>query len=90
MDNLKINLVCCTMVLLQDVACRQMRQKDVALTYAMAIKSEAQGADKPDWKTINEAILGRWKMSGLERIKNLAFDYIDGKKSPRTIPESAP
>lgn len=82
MTDLQINLVCCTRVLLQDVSTKQATQKDVALTYAMAIKSEAQGADKPDWLTINTAILSRWKMSGLERIKKRAFDILSGKVKP--------
>jgi hypothetical protein len=80
--DIQINLVCCTEVILQDIGCKQARQKDVALTYAMALKSAAQGADRPNWKCINEAILARWKMSGLERIKKLAFDYCTGKAKP--------
>lgn len=79
MNDFRINLVCCTDVLLQDVACKQATQKDVALTYAMAIKSQAQKADVPDWPKINGAILSRWKMSGLERIKKRAFDILAGK-----------
>lgn len=80
--SIQINLVCCTEVILQDLGAKEVRQKDIALTYAMAIKSEAQGADKPDWPTINRAILKRWKMSGLVRIKNRAFDILSGKVKP--------
>lgn len=81
-DSVQINLVCCTQVILQDLAAKGCRQKHVALTYAMAIKSQAQGADIPDWKVINTAILARWKMSGLERIKKRAFDILSGKVRP--------
>lgn len=79
MSEWTINLVCCTDVILQDVGCKQATRKDVALTYAMSIKSEAQGADKPDWPTINRAIIDRWSMSALEWIKKRAFDILSGK-----------
>lgn len=78
----QINLVCCTDVILQDIATPQARQKHVAVTYAMAIKSEVQGADTPDWKAINAAILKRWKMSGLQRIKRRAHGLLSGKVQP--------
>lgn len=78
----RINLVCCTDVILQDVGAKEATRKDVALTYAMSIKSEADGADKPDWPTINKAILSRWSMSGLEYIKKRAFDILSGKIQP--------
>lgn len=71
-------------MLLQDIGAKEARQKDVALTYAMAIKSEAQKADEPDWSTINKAIIARWSMSGLERIKKRAFDILAGKIDPTT------
>jgi len=82
MSDVQINLVCCTDVIIQDVAAKQATKKDIALTYAMAIKSQAQGADLPDWSKINGAILARWKMSGLERIKKRAFDILSGKVHP--------
>jgi hypothetical protein len=79
MSDVQINLVFCTQVLLQDIGCKEATQKDIALTYAMALKSYSQGADKPDWEAINGAILARWSMSGLERIKKLAWDRLSGK-----------
>jgi hypothetical protein len=78
----QVNLVCCTEVLLQDIRAKEATQKDIALTYAMAIKSASQGDDRPDWPTINRAILDRWSMSGLERIKKRAFDILSGKIKP--------
>lgn len=78
---MQINLVCCTQVICNEVA-QGLTQNDVALSYAMAIKSAAQGADKPDWPIINRAILSRWKMSGLERIKKRAIDIASGKINP--------
>jgi hypothetical protein len=76
--DIQINLVCCTQVLLQDIFCKEATQKDVALTYAMALKSEAQGADKPDWGQVNRAILARWSTAGLKRIKKLAWNQVSG------------
>lgn len=81
-DSVQINLICCTQCILQDVAAKQCTRKSISLTYAMAIKSQAQGTDNPDWRTINTAILGRWKMSGLEFIKKRAFDILDGNIDP--------
>lgn len=74
-----INLVGCTDVILQVVGERHATRKYVALTYAMALKSQAAGADKPDWQIINQAILTRWKRSGLEYIKQRALDILSGK-----------
>jgi hypothetical protein len=83
MDDWTINMVFCTDTILQDVGAAEATQKDVALTYAMAIKSHAQGADKPDWSTINKAIIARWNMKALERIKKRAFDILAGKVDPK-------
>ncbi len=71
----QINLVCCTQVLLQDIGAEEVTQKDTALTYAMAIKSALDGADRPDWPTINQAIIERWGKRGLVRIKKLAWQH---------------
>jgi hypothetical protein len=79
---MKIYLRCCADVLLQDIGAKEARQKDVALTYAMAIKTAAAKVEDPDWKTINEAIIARWSMSGLERIKKMAWDICAGKIKP--------
>ena len=82
MEGVQINLVCCTQVICDQVGEKQATQKDIALSYAMAIKSAAQKADEPNWRAINEAILARWKMSGLERIKKRAFNILAGKIQP--------
>lgn len=81
MSEWRINLIGCTDVICDEVK-RGATQRSIATTYAMAIKSEAQGADKPSWPTINSAILSRWKMSGLERIKKRAFDILTGRVEP--------
>ena len=81
MSDFRINLVGCTRVI-QDEMAAGLTQNEIAVTYAMAIKSQAQGADTPDWRAINAAILARWKMSGLERIKKRALDILAGKITP--------
>jgi len=78
---IRFNLVCCTQTILHEIA-NKATQKDIALTYAMALKSQAQGADKPDWSKINHAILDRWSMSGLERIKKWAWNLVLKGKEP--------
>lgn len=76
-----IFLMCCERVIEQDIG-GGATQKQVALTYAMAMQSHAARAWECDWPRINKAILAKWKMSGLEHIKKLAFDYASGKKQP--------
>ena len=74
-------MLCCT-----DTICDEIKmgltQRDIALAYALAIKSAAAKADEPDWRHINRAIINRWSMSGLERIKKWAFDILKGKEIP--------
>ncbi len=79
--SVQINLVCCTQVICNEVA-RGVTQKDIALSYAMAMKSEIEGADKPDWPTINGAIVDRWKIRGLKLIKNRAHNILAGRIDP--------
>lgn len=80
-DSWQINLVCCTQVILNEIA-QGISQKSVALSYAMAIKSEAQGADEPDWPAINQAVIARWSRAGLIRVKNRAWRILEGRTVP--------
>lgn len=75
-------LICCTDTLLAEIANKQFKQKDIALTYAMAMKSYFHKADTPDWSAINKAIVARWTWSGLDRIKKRAQDILAGKVQP--------
>ena len=43
-------------------------RKDIAKTYAMALRSSWP----TDWAKVNQMIIERWSLSGLEYIKNLA------------------
>lgn len=51
--------------LLEEIANPQMRRRDVAMTYRLALKS----ADRVNWGTVNRAIISRWSVSALEWIK---------------------
>ena len=77
----QINLTGCTDAILSEIA-DNMPQKCVALTYAMAIRSERVGADNPDWRRINGAIVDRWSARGLDRIKRRAHGIVEGRVAP--------
>ena len=48
---------------------QKCKQKQIAQTYALALRSSY----KTDWAIVNAAIIERWSVSGLERIKKLAW-----------------
>jgi len=50
-------------------------QRDVAKTYALALRSSVP----QDWKRINAAIMKRWP-KGLTRIKESAWRKVEGKE----------
>lgn len=64
-----LELVCCTDVLIRDIRCKQLKQRNIAQTYALALRS----SEEPDWLKVNLAIIERWSHSGLERIKKMAW-----------------
>lgn len=45
-------------------------QKDVAALYAVAIRCDV---GITDWPTVNRAIIDRWSLAALKRIKELAW-----------------
>ena len=65
-----LELACCEATLLQEIGNTVFKQKDVAKTYALAMRSSE--VKKIDWGKVNRAIIERWSKSGLERIKQLA------------------
>lgn len=58
-------------VIEQEIA-NGMNQRQVAQTYWFALKAHNNGTSV-DFVRINDAILGRWKPSGLVRIKEMAW-----------------
>ena len=77
-----IYLTCCTFVLVNEIETLRLPQKDVALTFAMALRSEASGCDKVDWDKVGAAALRRWKPSGWMRVKELGWAYFERRKKP--------
>lgn len=64
-------LVNCENTLLCEIAMKEIRQRDLALTYRLALKSSEW--QTMNWRRVNEAIIARWSRSGLERIKRMAW-----------------
>ena len=63
-------LVGCTRALLWEIEEEeQFTQRDIAKTYALALRS----SERTDWPTVNRAIIKRWSKTGLERIKEMAW-----------------
>ncbi len=64
-------LMDCACVIEDEIASRA-RQADVAVTYALAMRSADAGVWIADWPRVNNAILDRWSLTGLKRVKKLA------------------
>jgi len=62
-------LASCTDSLLKEITDSQFKRRDIAQTYALALRS----SEPTDWGRVNKAILERWSRSGLEYIKRLAW-----------------
>ena len=77
---MRIELADCQRVLLDEIAEPKYTHTGIAATYAMAICS----SDTVDWKAVNRAIVKRWSISELMRIKRQAWRLIDESKSRKT------
>ena len=67
---MRVELACCESVLLNEIADPAMKRADVALTYAMALRSSEAGI--VDWAQVNKAIMERWSKSSLTWTKERA------------------
>jgi hypothetical protein len=76
---MKIYMTACTFVLLNEIENLKLPQKDVALTFAMALKSEAAGVDKVDWERVGSAAVKRWSPSGWVRVKERGWAIYEGR-----------
>lgn len=76
---MRTHLICCTQVLLNEIVKLRLPQRDVALTMAMALRSEAAGADTVDWSAVGDAAVTRWSASGWRRIKERAHGIAQGR-----------
>ncbi len=64
----------------RECAMPEMRQRDVASTYGLAIRDESHV--RVDWGRVNAAIMRRWP-KGLARVKKMAWDMLKA----HTLPE---
>lgn len=69
MERVTVELMNTTETILHEINHKKSTKKDIAKTYALAIKS----SDKTDWKKVNLAIIDRWSISALEDIKKWAW-----------------
>lgn len=67
-----IELAACTATLLSEIAKPEFAQQDIAITYALALRS----SEPTDWAAVNAAIVERWSRSGLERVKKMAWKRV--------------
>ena len=72
---MKIDLMYCEEVILQEIGDKDFTRDDVAITYAFCIDS----SEKVNFGRINKAIIGRWSHSALEYIKDGAWKLREGK-----------
>lgn len=67
-DGWTIEMVCCEDVILNEIKLG-LSQKQIAQSYALALRSSW----KTDWKAVNEAIIAKWSLKALIRIKEAAW-----------------
>lgn len=63
-----------TETLLNEINVLKLTQKQVALTYALAIRYP----EGVDWPRVNQAIIERWSNHGLTQVKRMAW----GEQTP--------
>jgi hypothetical protein len=72
---MRVDLVDPQGTLLDEIADPSMKRKDVAQTYAFAIRQH----DEVDFAVVNRAIVERWSIAGLKWIKEEAWRLVEGK-----------
>ncbi len=65
---MSFELVLCTDTLLREIADTTIDTKQIAMTYALAMKS----SEPTDWPAVNKAIMARFGKAGLIKIKKAA------------------
>jgi len=70
-----LELRMCEKIILDEIANKVFKRNSIALTYALAMMS----SEKVDWAKINQAIVERWSLSGLEYIKKRAWKIMRGE-----------
>lgn len=65
--------------LLDEAADKRFTQKDVALSYALAMRWQDSTGEEIKWSVVNEAIIQRWSIAGLVNVKKLAWARMEGQ-----------
>ena len=75
MSELRIEMVNCEWTILNEIE-QGCAQKSVAMTYGFGLLSSEELT--MDWRKINRAIIDRWSLSGLDRVKKMAWKHVKG------------
>ena len=78
MRDIHVELADCQNTLLREIHDTKVKRKDVAMTYAMALRSSE--AKDMDWERVNVAIMARWSLNALRWIKERAWAYAEGRR----------
>lgn len=65
---MRVSMCDCVGTILREIAMPEMKRRDVAQSYHLALRS----TENVDWAAINAAIINRWSTSGLIWIKTQA------------------
>jgi hypothetical protein len=71
-EKMKVYMADCTNHMLREIGDPQFTRRDVAQSYALAMRTHHDGLEVVDWAAVNAAILGRWSRYALEWIKTQA------------------
>jgi hypothetical protein len=63
-------LMDCENTMLTEIGMKEMKRKDIAQTYSLALRSSER--DRIDWGKVNRAIIDRWSLAALKWIKEQA------------------
>jgi hypothetical protein len=75
-------LMCANMVIRNEIA-QGLRQKDIAMTWAMALHSQFQGDIDVDWADIKAAIREKWGDKAVNRIGKQGWALYESRFYPR-------
>lgn len=65
---MRVTLCDCQNVIMREIAMPEMAPRDVAQTYRLAMESR----ESLDWAVVNSAIIARWDVTTLVKIKKMA------------------
>ena len=75
-----IYMTACTFVLCNEIESLKLPQKEIAKTFAQALRSEYAGVYRTDWEKVGTAALNRWGPSGWRRLKEMGHRIHDRSK----------